>query len=113
MRASALVQPGGAGAQTRVVRMVFFTHFLSPLYHPFLRPVKLTMLGGERGVEDLSCRLRSLERWSLWASIINLIVTLYVLYLSFRIRHLADVIVSLRSVVENQDAIIRALRAVI
>ena len=31
MRASALVQPGGAGAQTRVVRMVFFTHF--PSFH--------------------------------------------------------------------------------
>lgn len=107
------MQPGGAGAQTRVVRMVFFTHFLSPLYHPFSRPVKLTMLGGERGMKDLNYRLRSLERWSLWASIVNLAVTLYVLYLSFRVRHLADVIVSLRAVVENQDAIIRALQSVI
>nr|DAP67834.1 MAG TPA: hypothetical protein [Caudoviricetes sp.] len=37
--ASAPVLPGDAGAQARVVTMVFFSLiFPYPLYHPFLRP---------------------------------------------------------------------------
>lgn len=49
-RASAPVLPGGAGARTRVVMMVLFTNFSFPLYHSFLRPVKLTMLLREKEV---------------------------------------------------------------
>lgn len=37
--------PGGAGAQTRVVRMVFLLIF-SPIVPPVSRPVKLTMVKG-------------------------------------------------------------------
>ncbi len=55
MEANAPVLPVDAGAQTRVCTMVFlFSYFPFPLYHPFLRPVKLTMLGGERGMKWLA-----------------------------------------------------------
>lgn len=48
MEANAPVLPGDAGAQTRVVRMVFFLilFFFFPIVPPVSRPVKLTMVKG-------------------------------------------------------------------
>lgn len=48
METSASMPPFGSGTQKRMCTM-FFLPFIFSLYHPFLRPVKLTMLGGETG----------------------------------------------------------------